>query len=154
VITAWRIVKASHVRRPFDGEGARLTGGRWNSPGTPMVYTAGSVSLAALEMLVHLSRAVTLASYVLIACRFSESLLERLERGALPHDWRAYPAPAALQHIGDEWIRRASSAVLEVPSAIIEKESNYLLNPAHRTFQSIDIGTPERFTFDTRLLKV
>ena len=53
-ITAWRIVKAKHKKRAFDGEGARIAGGRWNKIGTPMVYTADSLALAALELIVHL----------------------------------------------------------------------------------------------------
>ena len=53
-ITAWRIVRARFADSAFDGEGARRYGGRWNSRGTRMVYTAGSQALAALEMLVHL----------------------------------------------------------------------------------------------------
>jgi RES domain-containing protein len=53
-ITTWRIIKAQHAHRAFDGEGARLAGGRWNKIGIPMIYTADSLALAALEIMVHL----------------------------------------------------------------------------------------------------
>src|SRR5262245_29579658 len=69
-LTAWRIVKARHAANAFDGEGARLEGGRWNSPGTPTVYTSQSAALAALELLVHLGRGSILSAYTLIPCTF------------------------------------------------------------------------------------
>jgi RES domain-containing protein len=154
VTTAWRIVKARHAANAFDGEGARLEGGRWNSPGSPMVYTAGSAALAALEMLVHLGRSATLPAYVLIACSFDETLVSRLDRSRLPAHWRSYPAPPELQLLGGEWLKRGTSAVLEVPSAVIPSEPNYLLNPRHRDFASITLSTPEPFEFDLRLLRL
>ena len=150
--TGWRIVKSRHVGTAFDGEGARLYGGRWNSPGTRMVYTSASVSLAVLEVLVHLQDASLLSSYSLIAARFDDALVERLDRSMLPDGWRLYPASRELQRIGNEWVKNGRSAVLEVPSAVVERESNYLLNPAHPDFSSVVIGEPEPFTFDERLL--
>ncbi len=150
--TGWRIVKSRYASTAFDGEGARLYGGRWNSPGTRMVYTSSTISLAVLEVLVHLQEANILSSYSLISAGFDDALVERLDRSMLPDGWRSYPAPSELQRIGDEWVRRQRSAVLEVPSVIVERESNYLLNPAHPDFSSVVIGEPEPFTFDERLL--
>ena len=152
-ITAWRIVKARHAANAFDGEGARLEGGRWNSPGTPVVYTSGSAALAALEMLVHLGRGSILGAYVLIACTFEEALVERPDPKRLPSNWRSYPAPPELQLIGDEWVKAGSSAVLQVPSAVIASESNYLFNPRHRNFKAVRVLSPQTFEFDPRLLK-
>ena len=150
--TGWRIVKSRYASTAFDGEGARLYGGRWNSPGTRMVYTSSTISLAVLEVLVHLQEASILSSYSLISAGFDDALVERMDRSMLPDGWRSYPAPSELQRIGDEWVRRQRSAVLEVPSVIVERESNYLLNPAHPDFSSVVIGEPEPFTFDERLL--
>jgi RES domain-containing protein len=150
--TGWRIVKSRHASTAFDGEGTRLYGGRWNSPGTKMVYTSSTISLAVLEVLVHLQEASLLSSYSLISAGFDDALVERLDHSMLPDGWRAYPAPSELQQIGDEWVRSQRSAVLEVPSVIVERESNYLLNPSHPDFSSIVIGEPEPFTFDERLL--
>jgi RES domain-containing protein len=79
-------------------------------------------------------------------------MIERLERSRLPDGWRTYPAPSDLQRIGDEWVWSQRSALLEVPSVIVVRESNYLLNPAHPDFSSVVIGEPEPFTFDVRLL--
>ncbi len=150
--TGWRIVKSRRARSAFDGEGARLYGGRWNSPGTRIVYVAGSVSLAVLEVLVHLGDVGVLTSYSLCAVEFEDGLIEPLDRSRLPVDWRSYPAPSGSREIGDAWVKGGSSAVLEVPSAVIERESNYLINPAHPDFVSVSVGEPEPFEFDSRLL--
>ena len=150
--TGWRIVKSRYASTAFDGEGARLYGGRWNSPGTRMVYTSSTISLAVLEVLVHLQEASILSSYSLISASFNDVFVEHVDRSTLPDGWRTYPAPSELQRIGDEWVRSRSSAVLEVPSVIVERESNYLLNPTHPDFSSLVIGEPEPFTFDERLL--
>jgi RES domain-containing protein len=154
VVIAWRIVKARHAINAFDGEGARLAGGRWNSPGSPVVYTAGSAALAALEMLVHVGRGATLPAYVLIACSFEETLVSRVDRSRLPAHWRSYPAPPELQLLGDEWLKSNTSPVLEVPSALIPTEPNYLLNPRHRNFDAVALSPPEPFDLDLRLLKL
>ena len=150
--TGWRIVKSRHASTAFDGEGARLYGGRWNSPGTRMVYTSSTISLAVLEVLVHLQEASLLSSYSLIFAGFDDALVERLDRSRLPDGWRSYPAPSELQRIGDEWVQSQRSVVLEVPSVIVVRESNYLLNPAHPDFSSVVIGEPEPFTFYERPL--
>ncbi|MDQ3817987.1 MAG: RES family NAD+ phosphorylase [Acidobacteriota bacterium] len=150
--SAWRIVKTRFVRQAFDGEGARLYGGRWNSVGVRMVYTAGSVSLAVLEILVHLENADVLPAYSLCAVHFDGNVVTSLDRLRLPPNWRESPSPPELLAIGDGWIAGAESAVLEVPSAIVESESNYLINPAHRDFASLVIEKPRPFKFDPRLL--
>jgi Uncharacterized conserved protein len=153
VITAWRIVKAKHQASAFDGEGARLAGGRWNSPGLAMVYTAQSAALAVLEMLVHLESRSLLSSYVLTPISFEKRLVLQLDRTRLPARWRAYPAVPQLQLLGDAWLKNGLSAVLEVPSVIIGSESNYLLNPVHVDFASIEVGPVQPFDFDARLMK-
>ncbi len=149
----WRIVKSRHARSAFDGEGARLYGGRWNSPGTRMVYVAQSVSLAVLEVLVHLGDAAILPSYSLRAVEFDDGLVETLDRSELPEDWRAYPAPSGTRRIGDAWARDRSSAVLKVPSVVVEVESVYLINPDHPDFASMTFGEARPFEFDARLLR-
>jgi RES domain-containing protein len=147
----WRIVKAAHAAASFDGEGARLYGGRWNSPGTALVYTAESEALAALELLVHLRAPQLLASYVAIPADFDDALVEVLPATILPSGWRRFPAPLALQRIGDRWAAEGRSAVLRVPSAVVPRESNYMLNPAHGAFARVAVGRPAPFEFDGRL---
>jgi RES domain-containing protein len=149
--TAWRIVKASKAASAFDGEGARLHGGRWNSPGTAMVYGAQHESLAVLEVLVHLQASALLTAYATVPVEFSERAVETVDPATLPRNWRHSPAPSALQALGDQWAAEGRSAVLRVPSAIVPREWNYLLNPAHAGFRRLRIGDPEAFRFDARL---
>jgi RES domain-containing protein len=151
--TAWRIVKTRFAARAFDGEGARLYGGRWNSVGVRMVYTAGSVSLAVLEMLVHLENTDVLPAYSICAARFDDAVLTNLDRSKLHANWRDSPSPPELLAMGDAWIASRSSAVLEVPSAVVDSESNYLINPDHPDFVSLVIDPPGPFSFDPRLLE-
>jgi RES domain-containing protein len=151
-IRAWRIVSRNHVATAFDGEAAKNAGGRWNSPGSAVVYAAPTLPFAALELLVHLPRESILAKFVSIPVDFDEGLITRLTR-SLPPDWRDYPAPFSTMTIGDEWLRSKASPVLCVPSVIIPNESNFLVDPAHADFAKLSIGTPEDFWFDPRLIK-
>ena len=152
MITSWRIVKADYAATAFDGESARLAGGRWNSAGVRVVYTSESAALAALEVLVHLGRSRSLPEYVVFSCTFPESLVLSIDAVSLPPDWRTFPAPTSLRMLGDDWARKGSSAVLRVPSAVIEMESNYLLNPMHPDYMRITISRSTRFELDFRLL--
>lgn len=149
--TAWRITKRKHERHAFAGAGARKYGGRWNSPGLAVVYTAQSQSLAVLEMLVHLNGPELLERYVLIPVEIDHSRVEKIAIRELPRNWRAYPAPKALRAIGDQWLEAGGSVVLEVPSALLPAESNFLLNPNHSDFQKLGIGDPVPFQFDSRI---
>ena len=117
-----------------------------------MVYTSQSAALAALEMLVHLGRGSILPSYALVPCVFEHALMSRLDRKQLPKNWRSYPGPPGLQVIGDAWVKSGTSAVLEVPSAIVETDSNYLLSPHHREFRAIRVLEVQPFAGDLRLL--
>ena len=148
---AGRIIKGRFAAEAFSGEGARLYGGRWNSPGIAMVYTAGSVSLATLELLVHLDNTLVLPSFSICPVDFDDSLVELLDPATLPSDWSQSPPPTSLRTIGDDWISRGSSVVLRVPSAVIENENNYLINPAHTDFKKLVLGSREAFKLDPRL---
>lgn len=147
----WRIVKARHAGRAFDGEGARRTGGRWNGKGVAVVYTAESASLALLEILVNVGTSSLLPSYSLIAAEVDDELVERLGEADLPTAWRSSPPPPALQLLGDEWVVSSRSAVLAVPSVVVPWETNYLLNPAHPDFHRLLVDRPRRLDLDERL---
>ncbi len=151
MLEAWRIIKQKHAARAFSGEGAKKTGGRWNSHGVPVVYASRTKSLAALETLVHLNPPVRFR-FAMFRIYFDDSLVERLPNDRLPWGWQAEPPAPSSKAIGDLWVREARSALLEVPSVIIPGESNYLINPAHPEFKRISVGKPEPFAFDPRLL--
>ena len=150
---AWRIVKRKFAKTAFSGEGARVFGGRWNSPGLPVVYTAGSHSLAALEMLVHLDADELLNYYMLATVEIDASLVKVFDVSLFPRNWREEPPPAKAKAIGDAWLKGRESAVLELRSAIIPSESVFLLNPRHEDFAKLRPGKFELFRFDPRLSK-
>ncbi|MFN7941106.1 MAG: RES family NAD+ phosphorylase [Thermoanaerobaculia bacterium] len=149
----WRIVKAAYARRAFDGEGARLYGGRWNSPGVRMVYTSDSLALAALELLTQLNEPSLLPSFVAIAAEIPDDAVRETKPGELPAHWRSHPAPPELQALGDAWARSRASLALRVPSAIVPRQSNFLLNPEHPDLAKLKTRRPEPFDFDLRLLR-
>jgi RES domain-containing protein len=152
--TVWRITTERHADNAFDGEGARLYGGRWNHPGTAVVYCSSTLSLSALEYFVHLEP--SLAPRNLVAIRAvipPEVPLDEVGLESLPRDWRTYPASETLKDIGSSWVRAGHRAGLVVPSSIVPYESNMLLSPAHPDFVKIRVGEAEMFSFDPRMWK-
>lgn len=152
MITAWRLVEAKFADDVFSGEGSRLFGGRWNKKGHRVVYTAATIALATLELIVTTPRAQLLREYVVTSCTFPEVLVEEIDSSRLPQNWRDYPPASELKEIGSDWLLSSSSAVLSVPSAVVPLERNYLLNPEHEYFRSVDVGPALPFELDLRLL--
>ena len=140
-------------RRPiFDGTGAFLNGGRWNSPGVPMVYLSDTPSLAALELLVHLHQSQILEAYVQVTLRLQEKAIEILEAAHLPSDWQVDPAPISTAQLGDDWIASGRSLALSVPSVLIPSQRNLLLNPLHKHFaRAANTALRTPFRIDPRL---
>jgi RES domain-containing protein len=149
---AYRIVKARNTRTAFSGEGARVAGGRWNFPGESAVYASASLALAAIETFVHLGEDGLHIRFVWFEIEIPDSLaLRRCLRP--PRGWRAEPPGTPSMRYGSEWLRSGRSAVLEVPSAIVPSEKNYVLNPRHPQFKELRIGRPRPFSFDPRMWK-
>jgi RES domain-containing protein len=152
-VQVWRIVQRALTASAFTGEGARLHGGRWNHPGTAVVYAAESRALAVLEMLVHLQDWKHLCTrYVCIPVSFPEALVEQLNK-PLPKSWRQYPASNLTKDIGNEWARAQRSPVLQVPSAVLPQERNFLLNPLHPEYVQVVVGKAETLELDRRLAR-
>lgn len=154
MISVWRIDKARRSpEESFSGEGAALQGGRWNQPGTRMVYASGSLSLAAMEKFVHMGdegRGIKLVSYQI---DIPAGLVDELMPEDLPSDWKALAAPRSTMEVGTQWTTAASSPVLKVPSVIIETEHNYLINSVHPDFKRLKISLPKPFQLDPRMWK-
>lgn len=147
----WRIIDRGLVREAFSGQGACDFGGRWNSPGARMVYCSEHPALAALEKLVHIQDMEQLRrSYALISVVCPEELAETLSE-RLPRNWTAESARVRLRRIGDQWIVSRRSLALIVPSVVLTRSSNILVNPLHPAFGQLQIGRPESFDFDPRL---
>jgi RES domain-containing protein len=139
-----RLAKGAYTA--LDGEGARLYGGRWNSPGRPMVYTAASPSLAVLEVLVHLDLPPNLApdDYRLLAIAVPDDApVERLRD--MPVDARACVVA------GDPFLTRGEALVMLVQSVVIPQEHNALIHPQHPAMHSVRLAADQPFRFDQRL---
>lgn len=149
----WRICRKPYVDTALDGIGGMYTSGRWHIKGHPIVYTATSAALAALEVLVHVDPLTAPTDLRLLAIEIPDGLTtEVLEPVTLPEDWHSVPGPASLQALGSSWLTSGRTAALNVPSTVITVERNFLLNPRHPEAQKIRIISDEAFTFDTRLL--
>ncbi|MBS0401426.1 MAG: RES domain-containing protein [Proteobacteria bacterium] len=149
---AHRIVKARHASAAFSGEGARVVGGRWNRPGDAVVYASASLALAAMETFIHLGEDGLHISFVSFRIEIPDTVQAQSCRRP-PAGWRDEPPQETSMRYGSAWLRSGGTAVLEVPSAIVPSESNYLLNPLHPDFGRIRIGRARPFTFDPRMWK-
>ena len=147
-VAAYRVCRRIYAR--LDGKGSRKVGGRWNSPGRPVVYLAQSVALAVLENLVHMSRQDYPIGYVVVAAIVPDhiQILDHLRF----LDFRL-DSPMRERRAGDEWLASGESAVLRVPSAVVQGEWNYLINLQHLDFAQIPIRPPVPICFDERLFE-
>ena len=152
MITVYRLIKQKWATHAFDGEGAKLYGGRWNSKGRSCIYTAGAESLAILEVLVHITKQDVLTHYQLFELTLPETSILKINSNDIPDSWRDNPAPPQTADIGDQWLDQQASLALAVPSTIVPREWNYLLNPNHPEFnQLVKQARQLNFSFDQRL---
>ncbi len=148
----WRICRAKYVSVAFSGVGAEKSGGRWNSKGYAVVYASENLSLAALELFVHVEPGMLPTDLVFIGATLPDSVATQVVKPSdLPADWRDYPAPPLLQDLGTDWLRSSAIVALMVPSAINPTESNILLNPAHPDIKKLKINPAQPFQFDPRM---
>lgn len=148
----WRLARS--VSPALDGESARLNGGRWNEPGTPVVYTAGSLSLAALELLVPLDPNRLPEDLVAYKVEIPDALqVSSVAIADLPDGWSRQVEMPQLRRIGEAWAEKHDAAVLSVPSAVIPEERNYLINPHHPEAAEVHRAGQRPFDFDPRLVE-
>ncbi len=151
-LTVWRLTHQRYSDSAFSGEGARQYGGRFNSPGTAVVYTSESLALALLKTLTGLERYAQLHHYVFFQARLPEKRVSEVSEADLPEGWNHHPPPSLVQQVGDRWAAREESVALRVPSVVVPYSYNYLLNPTHGAFREIEIGTGESLPIDRRLI--
>ena len=147
MVTAYRLCVRRYAAHAFAGEGARRAGGRWNPRGTPVVYTSTTLSLAALEFLVHLSTPLDAPDLVYFVIKVDSRLVTEAR---LPKNWTKLKLRDT-RALGRAWIETERSPVLRVPSFVVPSEYNYVLNPAHPKFNRIKIGPARPFLLDPRL---
>jgi len=125
---------------------------RWNSKDVKVIYTASSRSLACLENVVHRSSLGLKGNFKTILIEIPDNIeVEEIKISDLSPNWREFTQYPYTQKLGDEWNKKASTAVLKVPSAIIPEECNYLINPFHKDFTLIKYLGNEPFDFDERI---
>ena len=153
MIKLFRLATSEHISE-LSGTGARIYGGRWNHIGYPVIYASGSRSLAALEFLVHVPMALAPENLSILEINIISTIeIESVKESQLPLNWRDYPAPEQLVDIGTSWLKSKSSLLLEIPSAVVNKEVNILINPLHEDIKSVRLVSVEKFSFDPRLMR-
>ena len=140
-MTIYRLHRAG--RATADYTRTELYGGRWNPPGVPMLYATSSLSLACLEVLVHLDKTQFPTDFV-----WSKTELE-LGPGCLltenPKD------VSSTQSAGRTWIAENRQVAVRVPSVVVPEDQNILLNPTHKLYAGLTWQDPRPFEFDLRL---
>jgi RES domain-containing protein len=148
----YRLSKSKYSK-DLSGKGAEKTGARWNSKGTPMLYTSASRALCTAEIAVHTPLGNVPGDYSIISLEVPDDSVLDLNSSTLPPDWKSFPHPDSTQKTGDKFISDGKYVVLKVPSAVVPGEYNFLLNPNHKYFQKVKILNIESFTFDERLFR-
>lgn len=153
MIEVFRLGLANFKNTFWTGEGGLHVDGRWNTPGRRIVYTAQSLSLAQLEVLVHVADRQHMPKLVQARALIPDMVSVRtIEPAVLRAGWRRFsPYSEQTQRLGMQWLSEASSAILRVPSAISEAEWNFLLNPVHPEFSKVELGEPKPFAMDPRV---
>ena len=152
----FRIEKARYETLPqiLSGEGARRHGGRWNPPGTALVYTSATPELAAWEVWVHLAGLVEteLPPLVLVTLDIPDETILRVDEKQFPVNWNEVPPPESTKTFTKNWLRKKKYLALRVPSVVISGAYNYLLNPAHSRIEEVRMVEMQSFVFDARLI--
>jgi RES domain-containing protein len=146
----WRIARRRYAldRR---GTGAAQDGGRWNQPGTGVIYAGCTVAITALERFVHLAGIVP-PDLVLVRVELPrDHAAERPRLSELPKDWDLVPAGPSSMAFGTRWAQEKRSLVLYVPSVILREESNAVLNPDHHEFVAVKMTIERDFHYDARM---
>ena len=130
--------------------GARLFGGRWNSPGRAAVYLGDSLALAGMELLVHLGNLDVLKTYRKMPVYIPQALVMHIAVNELPSGWET-AARVTTRSIGDQWLVDRQSAVLQVPSAVVIGETNFIVNANHPDAAALVTGPISDFRYDARL---
>lgn len=142
----------NRYRNDLTGNGAKIHGGRWNSPGFPVVYTSSAKSLAVLECLTNTPVVVLQNNFVVLTIEAQgEFSIDGIIPKNLPANWRQFPAPEYLARLGNRWLERGVNLLLEVPSVVIPSEYNYLINPLHPDAGKVKIFATEELLLDTRI---
>lgn len=149
-----RLIRIADKRHPiWDGTGAGLFGGRWNSPGRMVIYASQSYSCAMLELLVHSNIGRVPLTHQAITVDVPESIrTEKIELAKLPANWD-WESNFMSRAIGDQWLDEKRSVILLVPSIVVRMEWNAVINPFHADFTRLIVSDPVPVVWDKRLFE-
>ncbi|HEY8781793.1 MAG TPA: RES family NAD+ phosphorylase [Mucilaginibacter sp.] len=149
----YRLCKQKYIN-DLSGHGAEMNGGRWNGRGNPALYTSGSRALAVLEIAVHVPFGILPTNYYMMAIEMAKGFtVTKIDIPELPENWNRNPPIRATQYLGDDFLKENKNLILQVPSATVTGEFNYIFNPRHPEFKSVKIIMTDPFEFDSRLFK-
>jgi RES domain-containing protein len=152
--TVYRLTKRRHQTEIFSGLGGLHASGRWTPRGHRVIYTSGSIALAVLEYTLNYKHRGWVPASVLASAQWPDDVkVETAVVDRLPKNWSDAVAPLTLQDVGRVWLERLETAVLQVPSAVVVEEWNFLLNPAHPDFRRLRLSRPRPYSFDRRLAR-
>ncbi len=147
----FRLCKREH-RKDLSGNGAWRFGGRWNSKGTAMLYTGETRALCSTEIAVHSPYGIIPEDHFMVSIEIPDTIkIKEFLIKDLPKGWNHFPNQEETQKLGDAFIEDGKFLLLKVPSATIQGEHNYLINPNHPDMKSVSVIQTEPFTFDKRL---
>lgn len=147
----YRLSRAKYCQ-DLSGRGAEIAGGRWNSMGVSMLYTSSSRALCVTEIAVHASLNYVPDDYFLITIHIAnDAPIATINENQLPVDWNSFKHGNATQLIGDKFVKEEKYLVLKVPSAAVQGDYNYIINPRHKLMSKVKIKEIEAFGFDARL---
>jgi RES domain-containing protein len=148
----WRVFAQRFRETAFTGVGCLYVSGRWNHQGTAMVYTASSRALAALEYFVNLDPGESPDELLMAQATVPDELIETLDESLLASDWRELDN-LACRDLGLAWSQSRRSLALLVPSAVVEGDTNLVMNPSHPDFPKVATAEPIAFRFDPRMFR-
>lgn len=149
----FRLTKNKYAEE-LNGKGASKSGNRWDSKGTEIIYAAESRALAIAEVAVHLTLATIPSDYVMIEIEIPDHIkINGIKVIDLPDNWNNHPPIYSTQKIGDDFIDTIKDCILKIPSAVVQGDFNYLINPYHKEFQKVRIVNVTDFPFDERIIK-
>ncbi len=120
-----------------------------------MLYTSANRALCMAEIAVHVPLGLIPRGYLLMSINVPSSIkIKRLSESSLPKNWKDFQFTQSTQKIGDDFIKAGKFAILEVPSAVVEGDSNFLINPRHKDAKKIKLKESVPFSFDERLFRL
>lgn len=146
----YRLTKGK-FKDEISGIGAELYGGRWNNKGTRIIYTGESRALCTTEIAVHTPLGNIPQDYHLQTISLPDVNILKIDVDKLAPNWRDFPHNLTTKNIGDEFIQANEYLIAQVPSAVIQDEYNYLINPFHVDYHKVKLIKVEEFKFDKRL---